>query len=230
MKNIIIKIYYEIMNRVLNLVGLKTQSELNYWKARKAIENVLSNEHYEFFYTTHFGLDRTFFYGKKILDIGCGPRGSLEWAHNASERVGLDPLVESYHKLGIEHHKMKYVSAPAEHIPFPDGYFDVVTSFNSLDHVDNLEESINEIVRVVASGGLFLFLTEVNHPPTAREPISYSWDIVEKFKPDLKIAEEKHYERPVNGMYQSIRAGIPYDHSNKSNRYGILSAKFVKEQ
>jgi ubiquinone/menaquinone biosynthesis C-methylase UbiE len=218
------------MNRVLNLAGLKAQSELNYWKARKAIENVLSNEHYEFFYTTHFGFDKTFFNNKKILDIGCGPRGSLEWAHNASKRVGLDPLAGSYRKLGIEQHKMEYVSAPAEHIPFPDGYFDVVTSFNSLDHVDNLEESINEIIRVVAPGGLFLLLTEVNHPPTAREPISYSWDIVEKFKPALKVAEEKHYERPVNGMYQGIQAGTPYDHSNKSNRYGILSAKFVKEQ
>ena len=29
-------------------------------------------------------------------DIGCGPRGSLEWATMAAERVGLDPPVNKY--------------------------------------------------------------------------------------------------------------------------------------
>jgi len=39
----------------------------------------------------YFGLSKDFYKGKKILDIGCGPRGSLEWADMTLERVGLDP-------------------------------------------------------------------------------------------------------------------------------------------
>jgi len=68
---------------------------------------------------------------------------------------------------------MNYVSSGSEHIPFVDNYFDVVCSFNSLGHVDNLEKSISEIKRVLKVGGLFLLLTDVNHEPTECEPLFF---------------------------------------------------------
>lgn len=207
----------------------KAAHELNYWKSRKSEEGTLSHSHYAFFYTTHFGLDEAFFDGKKILDIGCGPRGSLEWADMASERVGLDPLADSYRALGIDRHKMTYVASPAERIPFGDGYFDVVCSFNSLDHVNDLNQTVSEIIRVVAPGGLFLLLTDVNHDPTPCEPIAYSWDVVEKFLAHMELVEERHFEKSPGGMYKSIRTGIAYAHDDKQKRYGILSAKFRKK-
>jgi hypothetical protein len=40
---------------------------------------------------------------------------------------------------------------------------------------------------------------------------------------------EKHYEKPWDGMYESLLAGAMYDHSSPARRYGILSAMFVKE-
>jgi hypothetical protein len=43
-----------------------------------------------------------FFKGKKFLDIGCGPRGSLEWASQATTRVCADPLAVQYGKLGAD--------------------------------------------------------------------------------------------------------------------------------
>lgn len=101
-------------------------------------------------------------------------------------------------------------------------------SFNSLDHVDNLDQVVNEIIRVIAPGGLFLLLTELNHDPAPCEPIVFSWDIIEKFLPHLKVVEEKHYEKSASGMYESIRAGVPYNHANKLRRCGLLSASFIK--
>ena len=208
----------------------KAAHELKYWRTRKANEGTLSHDHYAFFYTTHFGLDEAFFHGKSVLDIGCGPRGSLEWADMASERVGLDPLADSYRALGTDRHKMTYVASGAEQIPFGDGYFDVVCSFNSLDHVDDLDRTVSEIIRVLAPGGLFLLLTDVNHDPTACEPIAYSWDVVEKFLPEMELIEETHLEKSSRGMYDSIREEVSYDHDNTRKRYGILSAKFRRNQ
>ena len=105
-----------------------------------------------------------------MLDIGCGPRGSLELADTALERVGLDPLAKEYLKLGDASHMMTYVASRSESIPFADGYFDIVCSFNSFDHVADLKRTIiAEIVRVVKPGGLFLLLSEVNHAPTKTE-------------------------------------------------------------
>jgi ubiquinone/menaquinone biosynthesis C-methylase UbiE len=122
---------------------------------------------------------------------------------------------------------MTYVSSGSESIPFDDNYFDVVCSFNSLDHVDNLKKSISEIKRVLKVGGLFLLLTDVNHEPTECEPIYFSFDITGQFKP-FKVLDERHYEKSENGLYQSIHANVPYDHDNTEKRYGILAAKFKK--
>jgi ubiquinone/menaquinone biosynthesis C-methylase UbiE len=40
----------------------------------------------------------------------------------------------------------------AGQIPFPDAYFDVVCSLNSLDHVDDFDKVAAEIIRVLAPG------------------------------------------------------------------------------
>lgn len=118
----------------------KYESEFNYWKnvAEQEQNGSFYNNHYEQFYTELFDLDKTFYNDKIVLDIGCGPRGSLEWADMTKERIGLDPLADKYENLREGNHKMDYVSSCAENIPFNDNYFDVVCSFNSLDHVDNL--------------------------------------------------------------------------------------------
>src|ERR1700750_1603884 len=84
----------------------KGEHELAYWRERTGIEGTLRNAHYETLYTDMFRVDRDFYRGKRVLDIGCGPRGSLEWAIEAQERVGLDPLVEQYKDLGIHRHAM----------------------------------------------------------------------------------------------------------------------------
>jgi len=205
--------------------GDKGHHELAYWQKRKAAEGTLANEQYQAFYTSHFGLSCDDYAGKRVLDIGCGPRGSLEWASMAAERIGVDPLAAEYRKLGAADHQMRYVACGAEHIPFADGHFDIVTSFNSLDHVDDLDETIAEIGRVVRPGGLFLLLTDVNHDPTPAEPIVFGFDVVDGFLPAFEVLETRHYEKRIRGLYQSIDADVPYDHADRTRRYGILSAK-----
>jgi hypothetical protein len=93
--------------RILAGSRWKERSELNYWKKKKATEGDLSNKHYEYFYTAHFGLNDSDYKDKVVLDIGCGPRGSLEWASMASRRIGLDPLAGEYLLLGADKHHME---------------------------------------------------------------------------------------------------------------------------
>ena len=206
----------------------KEAHEYGYWKSRKSTEGNLVNDHYQKFFTEFFGILKSFYAGKRLLDIGCGPRGSLEWADCARERVGLDPLAHKYRRLGSENHQMQYVRGQVEAIPFPDAYFDVVTSFNSLDHVSNVERAVCEIARVTVAGGYFLLLTDVNHDPTPTEPNTFGWEIVGKFKPYFIMTTEQHYEKASGGMYQSIEAGAAYNHENYSKRYGVLAAMFQR--
>jgi SAM-dependent methyltransferase len=197
----------------------KHSRELDFWKSRKQAEGQLGNSHYEYFYTTHFGIDREFYRGKRILDIGCGPRGSLEWANMATERVGLDPLVPAYRKLGLDHHKMSYCAAHSERIPFPDSYFDVVTSVNSLDHADNCEKTIQEIIRVTKPNGIFLVVVEVNHRVRVCEPHCLRPDFITSFLPLFSVTQ--------HGLFggETSRSKAPYEGTGP----GYLSAILTKQ-
>jgi SAM-dependent methyltransferase len=219
------------IKKILGVKGKsKGEHEMDFWEKQKAVTGELPpNDHFVHFYTEHFGLDKEFYTGKKILDIGCGPMGSLEWADQAAQRIGLDPLADSYKTLGTDKQKMTYTASGSENIPFPNGHFDVVCSFNSLDHVDDLDKTIAEIKRVLRPGGLFLLITDVNHDPTPAEPIVFSWDIVTRFDPEFKLIHRRDNERSNNGVYQSLYANIPYDHNNGKKRYGITSVKFIKQ-
>jgi SAM-dependent methyltransferase len=215
-----------IRRRLRRLTDVKSRGELRYWRRRAELEGGLTGPLYERLFTTHFGLGRDSYRGKRVLDVGCGPRGSLEWATMAAERVGLDPLADAYRALGTGEHGMTYVSGAAEAMPFPDGRFDVVSSFNSLDHVDDVDATLQEIARVLRPGGQFLLLTELNHDPTPAEPQAFSWELLNRVPSELSLAERRDFERTGPGIYAGIARGRPYDHADPSKRTGILSARF----
>jgi ubiquinone/menaquinone biosynthesis C-methylase UbiE len=197
-------------------------------RARQGRGGTLRNSWYEDTFTRRVGIERAFYRDKKILDVGCGPRGSLEWADHAAERVGLDPLVDRYRSLGIDRHDTHYVNAPVEAIPYPDGYFDVVSSINSLDHVEDVDAAIREMIRVVAVGGLILLVVEIHPRPTIAEPHALPWELVRRFEPAMRVVEQRHLERPADGT-NYLDADIPFDHDRRTERSGILVAKMVKE-
>jgi SAM-dependent methyltransferase len=207
----------------------KRANELRFWRQLQTASGNIYNGHYAYFYTEHFGLSLDSYAGKAILDIGCGPGGSLVWANTAKSRVGLDPLALEYKSLGRAGHSMSYFAARSEEIPFCDNAFDVVASFNSLDHVDDLKCTINEIVRVLKPGGVFLLITDVNHPPTACEPHRVSLEIIETLASILVRVEQRHFEAAVpDNIYGSILKSVTFDGLKFPARSGILSAKFIK--
>ena len=205
--------------------GLAAQA---HWEKRHAKEGILFHDHFERFFTTHFRLPRSFYRGKRVLDVGCGPRGSLEWLTGAALRIGLDPLAHGYRRFGTGRHRMIYVASRAEALPFTDASFDVVSSFNSLDHVDDLRATVSEIRRILAPCGSFLLLTDIRHEPTILEPTVFDWDVVQALSDAFEALDVRHYERSVEGVYRSVEAGAAYDHANTARRMGVLSAHLRK--
>ena len=209
------------------LLNLRTKQshELDYWKSRYRAEGPLHGSHFQRFYTDVFGLTTDNYAGKKVLDIGCGPRGSLEWANMAQERVGLDPLADKYMKLGAAKHQMTYVASPSEQIPFPDGHFDIVTSFNSLDHVDDLQRTIQEIKRVAKPNGHFLLIVEIDHPPTPTEPLTLTRDILNTFAPEFSPV--KYWTCAIDSTHD-VYGSISAAKGATSGQPAILCAKFIR--
>lgn len=207
----------------------KERHELRYWNSRVKAERTLTNDHYCYFYTDYFGINQTYYDGKKILDIGCGPRGSLEWARNASERIGLDTLANEYMGMGASSHHMQYIDGMAEAIPFPADHFDVVCSFNSLDHVSNLELALENVYRVLQNDGIFLLIVETHHQPTATEPVQIE-DVSATFGHLFNINGAQEYEiGSSHDIYGQLRRDDQFDHSNSTPRARILTATLTKK-
>lgn len=213
--------------------AFKRYHELRYWRGvtapirRDSAKLEHERSHYEPFFTTFFGLSKADYAGKRVLDIGCGPCGSLEWADNAAERVGLDPLAEDYKKLVGDTHKMTYAAAPSEAIPFPGGHFDSVSTFNSLDHVDDVDATIAEIKRVTARGGRVLLIVEIGHIPTPTEPHHLDETIVDKFGPEFTVVNLRTFGvRADHNVYGSMLDAIPY----VKGEAGILAARLERKR
>jgi SAM-dependent methyltransferase len=204
----------------------KGEAELAFWRGRQEAEGVLRHGHYERFYTTQFELTPENYAGKRVLDIGCGPRGSLEWAVEALERVGLDPLVHRYRDLGIDDHQTTYVEAGAEEIPFRDGHFDIVAVFNALDHVEDTDAAIAEMTRVTRAGGIGLVIVEVNHEPTPTEPQSLEWEILERFTGWDVVMERRTGIDARHDVYGSWQR----QEQSEQEQPGIVGARLRKRE
>jgi SAM-dependent methyltransferase len=208
----------------------KHASELAYWRDQLARQGDLeqSASLYARCFQDIFDVPYEFYAGKRLLDVGCGPRGSLVWAENAAERVGLDPLAHDYRRLQTQSHAMAYVQGGAERIPFGDGYFDVVSSINSIDHVDDLDAAVGEITRVTRAGGMLLLLVDVNHEPTPTEPHRLTWDFPDRFE-GFDVVDRRDYERHGDNMYDNIFfVGKPYSHDQANGEPGVLAARLER--
>ena len=199
----------------------KEEHELEFWKNKLKQGEKVYNAHYERFYTDFFGFSREDYIGKRILDVGPGPRGSLDWIANEAHADGIDPCTDEYRKLNRV--KMNLIQGEIENFK-PAKKYNFVTSFNSLDHVNNLDKSIISIFSLLKPNGIFLLLSDIHRKPTNMEPSAFHWDIVEKLKDaGFVINREDHYEKHLNGMYQSLDDLREYDHTNDVERYGIIA-------
>lgn len=95
--------------------------------------------------------------GKKILEIGVGGEGGilLELMHS-NEVHGVDvsdSAIDNCRRFGINVTK---ANLDADMVPFQDDSFDIVFAFEVFEHFTSPQHAIEEIRRVLRSGGIFI--------------------------------------------------------------------------
>lgn len=118
--------------------------------------------------------------GQRVLDIAggtgdlagkfarlVGPTGEVVLAdiNDSMLRVGRERLTDQ----GIASN-VHYVQANAEHLPFPDDYFDCITIAFGLRNVTDKDAALRSMYRIIKPGGLMLIL-EFSKPHQALSPL-----------------------------------------------------------
>lgn len=102
---------------------------------------------------------------RSILDVGCGEgqiSRRLAATDSARRVVGVDPTPRQIEVARERGGRVEYHVAGVDALPFADGEFDTVVACLVFEHVDDLDGAVAEVSRVLAPGGLFVFL--LNHP------------------------------------------------------------------
>jgi ubiquinone/menaquinone biosynthesis C-methylase UbiE len=101
--------------------------------------------------------------GGKMLDLGCGTGFLLRLAHDLFAEVhGVDVTAAMLERVDTSAGNVFLHNTPAEHLPFPDGTFDLVTAYSFLHHLEDYRRVLREAWRVLRPGGLFYADLEPN--------------------------------------------------------------------
>jgi 2-polyprenyl-6-hydroxyphenyl methylase/3-demethylubiquinone-9 3-methyltransferase len=110
--------------------------------------------------------------GKRVLDLGCAGGFMAEaLADRGAVVTGIDPagqaIAAARAHAGAAGHDIAYDVGAGEALPYADAAFDAVVCVDVLEHVDDLDAVLAQVVRVLRPGGMFLFDT-INRNPLAR--------------------------------------------------------------
>ena len=104
--------------------------------------------------------------GMRILDLGCG-NGSktraIATAGSNRQVIGLEvDKVQHANNIALSDTppNIEFQLGAADHIPAESDFFDVVLLFKSLHHVQDLDKSMDEIVRVLKPGSGKVWISE----------------------------------------------------------------------
>ncbi|MEW6301897.1 MAG: methyltransferase domain-containing protein [Verrucomicrobiota bacterium] len=147
------------------------------------------------------------FPGDRLLEIGCG-EGYLLAALGGREKFAIDLSLEAIVKARART-QARFSLALSERLPFPDEYFDVVTSVAVMEHFLDIGEALREVRRVLKPGGCYVSLTHVELSLAERvaakfskyvfprpRPICFARLLLDKFRVSL-------VQQPIQNRYTS---------------------------
>ena len=112
----------------------------------------------------------------KILDVGCGNGFFLETA----KEKGWEVYGTEFSEKAIEVLKQKGIKSFEGELKlenFKAQMFDVITSFEVVEHINNPKEEINKFYNILRTGGL-LYITTPNFNSISRNLLKEKWNII----------------------------------------------------
>lgn len=136
--------------------------------------------------------------GKRVLDLGCGEGyGTYYLSQFALEAVGVDrdPAIISYAKNKYKKGNLNYLVSGAEQLNLLPKSFDLICSFQVIEHIEDVKSYLENIKTLLADGGIFICSTpsKLDSSPHSATPLNkfhlreyLSEEFVQLLKPHFK--------------------------------------------
>jgi|CXWL01.1.fsa_nt_gi 2-polyprenyl-3-methyl-5-hydroxy-6-metoxy-1,4-benzoquinol methylase len=136
-------------------------------------------------------------HNKKVLDIACGEGyGSRLLAGNASHVTGVDinDNIISKAKEKYQKQNLQFLTGTIENIPAADKQFEIVVSFETLEHITDHERMISEIKRVLQQGGMLVISTPDKKNYSDRTGYKNPFHVKELYQQEFSALLHKHFK------------------------------------
>lgn len=143
--------------------------------------------------------------GKRVLDIACGVGyGTHYLAETAAEVIGVDLDPEAI-RLALAHYasrpNVSFLRGDALQVPLENASFDVICSFETIEHVPDAERFLCEIKRLLKPNGVFLVSTPAARISTSSPENPHH---VQEWSPrDFQTLLRAHFKQVV--LYSQVR-------------------------
>lgn len=135
--------------------------------------------------------------GKKVLDIASGEGyGSNLIAKYAREVIGIDISKEA-----VGHAKEKYVKSNLAFdvgsvldIPCESGIFDVVVSFETIEHISDHKKMISEVKRVLKTNGVLIISTPEKSVYSDKTKYTNPYHEMELYEQEFLVLISDHFK------------------------------------
>lgn len=135
--------------------------------------------------------------GKRVLDAACGEGyGSAVLAAAADSVVGVDLSDDA-----VRHAQARYAGidglsfqqGDCTGLPFEDGSFDVIVSFETLEHLEAQDEMLAGFRRLLAPGGFLLLSSPDKAVYTDQHGNDNPWHVRELYRDELEALVTRHF-------------------------------------
>ncbi len=162
---------------------------------------------------------------RRALDVGCAKGGLV----SALVDEGIDAYGVDVSEYALEaspvRGRLRWVDVQSEDIPFPQGFFDLVITLETVEHLEHPERLLADAYRVVRFGGLLYVTTPSWKSPHDTDPTHINikprrdwWRLIRQVgfsaasgavRRDFRAAVFRmHYQNPYRGR---LLAALPVD-------------------
>lgn len=151
---------------------------------------------------------------KVVLDVASGEGyGSYLLSKLAKRVVGVDidkdTVMHSQDKYANQCNNLEFLEASAIKLPLPDKSIDIITSFETLEHLIEQDEMISEFARVLKNEGQLLISTPEKSIYAQRDPVN-PYHLKEVTLKEFELLLSKYFKNNILFKQQYVFGSLIY--------------------